>query len=160
MALHLLRAVLLFLASAAAWSQPGPPFNRQQPQPPQQQRMNGPWWRSPQAERAGIFSDQRKKMEELWQQHRLRRIDLEATVQKAQVTLEPLWIADPPDEAAILAQTDRVFQAQAEVRKDEVHLRLAVCRILGKEQWRRLNEPHGLPLPGETGNPPPPTPAR
>lgn len=142
------RIALLLLSAVAAWSQPGPPPNRPMQHPPQQPAANGPWWRSPLGERVGVTPEQRRKLEDLWQQHRLRRIDLEAAVQKAQVTSEPLWQADPPDEAAILAQTDRISQVQAEIHKDEVRLRLGMRKVLDREQWHRLNEPQGPPPPG------------
>lgn len=139
---------VLLLATAAVWAQDGPPPNRpgNQPSP-----INGPWWRTPQAERVGVSPDQRKKLDDLWQQHRLRRIDLDAALQKAQVTLEPLWQADPPDEGKILAQIDRVTQAQAEVRKDDARLQLSTRQILSADQWRKLHEQ----APPGPGNPQP-----
>ena len=75
----------------------------------------GRWWNIPQmAEKIGINSDQKKKMDDNFQQYRLKLIDLNATLQKAEMTLEPLMNADQPDEAKIVGQIDRVAQAADE----------------------------------------------
>ncbi len=147
---------VLLLASGAVWAQGGPPPNR--PGNSQSNPTGGTWWRTPQAERVGVSPDQRKKLDDLWQQHRLRRIDLDAALQKAQVTMEPLWQADAPDEGKILAQIDRVMQAQAELRKDDARLQLGMRQILSVDQWRRLQQqgqpgPNGPPS-GPQGPPP------
>jgi hypothetical protein len=94
-----------------------------------------------------VSPEQRKKLDDLWQQHRLRRIDLDAALQKAQVTLEPLWQADSPEEGKILAQIDRLTQAQGEVRKDEARMQVGVRQILSVDQWKRLQE-QARPNPG------------
>lgn len=129
---------LALLLAGAAWAQGSPAPKR--PQNPQANPMNGPWWRTPLAGRLGLDADQRKKLDDLWQQHRLRRIDLEAVLQKAQVTLEPMLQADSPDEDKIMAQIDRVTQAEGEVRKGEIRWQLNMRQILSLDQWRRLQE--------------------
>ena len=151
------------LAAGAMWAQNGPPPNRPNISPPnpapnarfnpQPDPMGGQWWRGPEAERVGVTPDQRKKLDDLWQQHRLKRVDLDAALQKAQLTLEPLWQADSPDESKILAQIDRVTQAQAELRKDEARMQLGVRQILSADQWRKLQE--ARPGPGNPQRPGP-----
>ena len=69
------------------------------------------------AQKLSLNSDQQKKMDDIFQQNRLRLIDLTATLQKEEITLEPLLGADAPDEAKILSQIDRVAQARAELEK-------------------------------------------
>ena len=147
---------VLLAGSLAAWGQGGPgpqgprgpqgkaglgqpEFLQPGPRPPQ---PGGPGpFNDPQlAERLGISADQRIKIEALMQEHRLRRIDLNATLQKAQVTLEPLVNAEQPDEVKILAQMDRVAEAQAELQKDEMRQQLEIRRVLTLEQWRRLQQ--------------------
>ena len=160
---------VLLLASTAAWAQGPPPNGPRNPRPnrpgnrqpnrqgnPQPNPIGGTWWRTPLADRVGVTPEQRKKLDDLWQQHRLRRIDLDAALQKAQVTMEPLMQADTPDEGKILSQIDRVTLAQAEVRKDDVRLQLGMRQILNGDQWRKLQEAM-RPGPGDAqGNPPPP----
>jgi len=108
----------------------------------------GPQWNDPQlAQRVGISAEQRTKVEALMQEHRLKRIDLNAALQKAQVTLEPLVNAEQPDENKILAQMDRVAQAQAEMQKDEMRQQLEIRRVLTPEQWRRMQQERQGPRP-------------
>jgi len=128
---------------AAAWGQGGPgPQGKGGPfQPGPRPGGPGPQWNDPQlAQRLGISAEQRSKVEALMQEHRLKRIDLNAALQKAQVTLEPLVNAEQPDETKILAQMDRVAQAQAELQKDEMRQQLEIRRVLTPEQWRRLQQ--------------------
>jgi periplasmic protein CpxP/Spy len=145
--------MMLAQQQAAPKGRPQPPFQNQ-PRP----QGDGAWWHNPQmVERIGLSEDQRKKLEDLEQQHKLRRIDLNAAMQKAQVTLEPLMNAEQPDESKILAQIDRVSQAQGELRKDEVQLQLSVRRILTADQWRKLREEEPRPRPqGQPPQGPPP----
>lgn len=136
----------MLLGQPVPQGRPNPPFPGQ-PQQPQPQQ-GGPWWRDAQmVERLGLNADQRRRLEDLEQQHRLRRIDLNAAAQKAQVTLEPLLNSDQPDEGKILAQVDRVTQAQGELRKDDVQMQLGVRRILTAEQWRKVREEESRPRP-------------
>jgi len=122
----------------AAPFQPG--FVQPGPQPPRPGGP-GPFGNDPQmAERLGISAEQRIKIQALMQEHRLKRIDLHATLEKAQVTLEPLVNAEQPDESKILAQMDRVAQAQAELQKDEMRQQLEIRRVLTQEQWRRMQQ--------------------
>ncbi|MEO8100454.1 MAG: periplasmic heavy metal sensor [Acidobacteriota bacterium] len=159
---HLLILGFVPLFCYIIWAQPGPqtPRPQQPPRSPQElrpqgprpqnqpgQQTNAPFWNDPQlTDRLGLNPDQHKKLTDLGQQHRLRRIDLDANLQKAQVTLEPLWQADAPDESKILSQIDRVSQAQAELKKDEARMQLAVRQILSADQWKRLQE-HNPPRP-------------
>ena len=64
-------------------------------------------------QRIGINSDQQKKMDDIFQANRLRLVDLNATLQKDEMTLEPLMSSETPDETKILAQIDKVAQARA-----------------------------------------------
>lgn len=64
-------------------------------------------------QRIGINSDQQKKMDNIFQANRLRLVDLNATVQKDEMTLEPLMSSETPDETKILVQIDKVAQARA-----------------------------------------------
>ena len=138
-------AALLFLG-VAAFAQPGPagappPPAPNAPQPPaapgrpgpdrralQQARAmgelrpgpEGRWWSNPElAQKLGITADQAKKMDDILQQHRLRLVDLRATLEKRELTLEPLVSADQPDEPKILAQIDQAAQARAELEKSQ-----------------------------------------
>jgi Spy/CpxP family protein refolding chaperone len=105
------------------------------------ERAMGPWWNDPQlVEKLGVTADQKKKMEDIFQQHRLKLIDLHANLQKAEAILEPLVSADQPDEAKIVAQIDRVAQARAELEKANARMLLGIRQVLTPEQWKKLQE--------------------
>jgi Spy/CpxP family protein refolding chaperone len=99
----------------------------------------GRWWNNPEmAQKLSLNSDQQKKMDDIFQQNRLRLIDLTATLQKEEITLEPLVAADTPDEAKILAQIDKVAQGRAELEKANARFLLGIRRVLTQDQWKKL----------------------
>lgn len=133
----------------AAEQAPAPPEGP--PPPPPMQRIHGPmdrimhvgpygrWWSDPDvAQRLGLTADQQKRMDDLFQQSRLKLIDLRAALQKEEAILEPLLAADPPDETKILAQIDRIAQARAELEKSNARMLLGLRSVLTQEQWKQL----------------------
>jgi len=169
-------AFLMILAGAVALAQPpqgpgggpppggfGGPGGRETPPPPRPSRPPmerslppGTWWRNPDmVQKLGINSDQQKKIEDVFQQQRLRLVDLDGTLRKEEITLEPLMSADSPDEATILAQIDKVAQARAELEKANARFLFAIRRVLTPDQWKKLQESAraegGPPPPGRGG---------
>ena len=183
MKLHFRRfAFALIVSGAMALAQPpqgqgpgpgGPPPSgfggpggrdggRETPPPPRASRPPmerslppGTWWRNPDmVQKLGIASDQQKKIEDVFQQHRLKLVDLDATVKKEEITLEPLMSEDSPDESKTLAQIDKVAQARAELEKANARFLFAIRRVLTPDQWKKLQEfsrPAGGPPPGRSG---------
>lgn len=99
----------------------------------------GKWWSDPAtAQRLGLTADQQKKMDELFQESRLKLIDLSAALRKQEAILEPLLAADRPDEAKILSQIDRIAQARAELEKANARMLLGIRNMLTPDQWKRL----------------------
>jgi len=99
----------------------------------------GRWWNNPQmVQKLALNSDQQKKMDDIFQANRLKLIDLNATLQKEEVTMEPLVSADQPDESKILAQIDKVAQARAELEKANARFLLGIRRVLTPDQWKKL----------------------
>jgi Spy/CpxP family protein refolding chaperone len=97
------------------------------------------WWKNPEmVEKLGLTTDQQKKMDDIFQQHRLKLIDVTAAVQREEVILEPMMAADQPDEARIVAQIDKVAQARAELEKANAKMLLGIRRILTPDQWKKL----------------------
>src|SRR5271157_3696525 len=145
--------LILLFAGAVGLAQPQPP---QPPQPPQgvgrgmgggmgmagrgpMERGMGRWWKDPQmVEKLGVTADQQKRMDDIFQQHRLKLIALTAAVETEEVTLEPMMAADLPDEARIVAQIDKVAQARAELEKANARMLLGIRRILTPDQWKKL----------------------
>jgi Spy/CpxP family protein refolding chaperone len=106
---------------------------------------HGKWWDNPQvAEQLALSADQKKKMDDIFQQHRMKLIDLNATVQKAELTMEPLVAADQPDEAKIVAQIDKVAQARADLEKQNARMLLGIRGVLTPEQYQKL-QAHARP---------------
>jgi len=101
----------------------------------------GTWWRNPDmVQKLAINSDQQKKIEDIFQQQRLKLVDLDASLRKAEITLEPLMSSDSPDEANTLAQIDKVAQARAELEKANARFLFAIRRVLTSDQWKKLQE--------------------
>lgn len=142
----------------------GPPYAHQAPPPPRpghppmerafQSGPHGRWWNNPEmAQKLGLTADQQKKMDEIFQQHRLKLIDLNASLQKEEAILDPLVESDQPEESKIVAQIDRVAQARAELEKANARMLLGIRRILNPDQWKKLQM--DTPRPGHGGFPGP-----
>jgi len=102
---------------------------------------HGKWWDNPQvAEQLALSADQKKKMDDIFQQHRMKLIDLNAAVQKAELTMEPLVAADQPDATKIEQQIDKVAQARADLEKTNARMLLAIRGVLTPEQFQKLKE--------------------
>jgi protein CpxP len=138
------------------------PGRGEMPPPPRGQRGpermlqvgpgGGRWWNNPEvAQRFSLNSDQQKKMDDIFQANRLKLVDLNATLQKDELTMEPLVASDTPDEAKILAQIDRIAQARAELEKANARFLLGIRRVLTADQWKKLQAER--PGPGGPGGP-------
>jgi len=112
------------------------------PRPPLERALGvpgGKWWTRPEiVQKLNLTADQTKKMDDTFQQSRLKLIDLNAGVQKEEAIMEPLIGADPPDETKIIAQIDKVAQARAELEKANARMLLGIRRLLTSEQWNKL----------------------
>ena len=176
--------ILLFAGAVALAQSPAPPQSPQPPQgmgpgmgpgmgrgmgmgrgygAPSPQPGRGPmergmgrWWKNPEmVEKLGVTADQQKKMDDIFQQHRLKLIDLNASVEREEVTLEPMMAADQPDEARIVAQIDKVAQARAELEKANARMLLGIRRVLTPDQWKKLQAETPRPGRGPGGQQPP-----
>jgi protein CpxP len=102
-------------------------------------------------QKLGLNSDQQKKIEDIFQQYRLKLVDLDGAVRKEEITLEPLMGADSPDETTTLAQIDKVAQARAELEKGNARFLFGIRRVLTPDQWKKLQEDRGGPPPQGRG---------
>jgi Spy/CpxP family protein refolding chaperone len=99
----------------------------------------GRWWDNPDiSQKLGLSADQQKKMDDIFQQSRLKLIDQHAAVEKEETILEPLLAAEQPDEARILAQIDKVAQSRAELEKANARMLLGLRGVLTTAQWKTL----------------------
>jgi Spy/CpxP family protein refolding chaperone len=97
------------------------------------------WWNDAHAiEKFKLTDTQRKSMDDIYQQHRLTLVDLHATLEKAELAMEPMMQEDQPDEGKILSQIDRVAQARAELEKANARMLFDLRKQLTPEQWKQL----------------------
>lgn len=143
---------IFFIPAMIAWGQPPAP-------PPVRSGHSlaspgGKWWDKAEiVKRLEITPEQQKKMDDVFQQSRLRLIDLRAALQKEEVVMEDLMKGPQLDDAKILPAVDRIAQARAELEKADARLLLALRHVLTPEQWQKLNAE--TPPPHHPGPPPP-----
>jgi Spy/CpxP family protein refolding chaperone len=102
--------------------------------------LEGAWWRNSRLVSVlGITEEQQKKMEDVFQQHRLQLIELNAAITRSEAILEPLLMdVRPEDEARILQEVDRAASARAELEKANARMLLGMRKVLTAEQWSRV----------------------
>jgi Spy/CpxP family protein refolding chaperone len=101
---------------------------------------HGRWWNDTRTvEKYKLSDSQRKAMDDIYQQHRVTLVDLHATLEKAELAMEPMMKADQPDESKILAQIDQVAQARAELEKANARMLLEIRRQLTPDQWKQIS---------------------
>lgn len=99
------------------------------------------WWRSPQmVEKLGLTAEQQRKMDDVFQQSRLKLIDLSASLDREEAVLEPLVSAEQPDADKIRAQIGRVADARSELEKANANMLLGIRLLLTPAQWRGLQD--------------------
>jgi protein CpxP len=102
---------------------------------------HGRWWNNPAVvEKLKLTDDQRKAMDAILQQHREKLIDLRASLEKAELAMEPMMREDQPNEAAAMSQIDKVAQARAELEKANARFLFALRAKLTPEQWKQVQE--------------------
>jgi periplasmic protein CpxP/Spy len=134
------------VAQGPAGSGMGPGFG--QHRPPMERAFGadgarGQFWNSPRiVAQLKLTDDQRKAMDGIMQDHRVKLIDLHANLEKAEVSMQPLMKADQPNETAILAAIDKVAQARAELEKANARFLLAIRGQLTADQWKQMQAMH------------------
>lgn len=123
----------------------GPGFGEHRPPMERAMRPHGEfggrWWNNPKVvEKLKLTDDQRKAMDDIFQQHREKLVDLRGAVEKAELQMEPLVRADQPNESAVLAQIDKVAQARAELEKANARFLFALRAKLTPDQWKQVQE--------------------
>lgn len=101
----------------------------------------GQFWNNPRiVEKLKLTDEQRKGMDGILQEHKIKLIDLHANVEKAELEMQPLMRADDPNENAILAQIDKIAQARAELEKANARFLLALRGKLTADQWKQVQQ--------------------
>lgn len=102
---------------------------------------SGKWWKNSEiVQKVGLSDSQVQEMEKIFQEHRLRLIDLHATLQKEETRLEPLIESDQPNEAEVAAQIDRVASARGALEKANAMMYLGIRKQMSTDQWKKLQE--------------------
>ncbi len=105
------------------------------------ENSRGQFWNNPRiVEALKLTDDQRKAMDGILQDHRMTLIDLRASLEKAELAMQPLMRADDPNETAILAQIDKIAQARAELEKANARFLLAIRSKLTADQWKQVQQ--------------------
>ena len=123
------------------------------PGPPGMMRGGEPkWWKNPDlVQKLNLSDEQVKKLDKIAQERQIQDVDLRADLRKQEIALESQMEKDPPDEAQVLAQVDKVTQARANLEKSHVEMMLAVRHVLTAEQAKKLRDldhPAGMPPQG------------
>jgi Spy/CpxP family protein refolding chaperone len=102
---------------------------------------SGTWWRDPEWVNAlNLTAEQQRKMDDVFQQYRLKLVDLNGNLQKEELILEPLIEnMRSGDEARVLAQIDRIAEARAELEKANSRMLLAIRQALTADQWAKVS---------------------
>jgi Spy/CpxP family protein refolding chaperone len=104
----------------------------------------GMWWKDPSTISAlSLSDDQQKKMDTIFQDSRLRLIDLKANLDKQEILLQPMLDANPPETNKVMAQIDHVAQARAELEKANARMLLGIRGVLTADQWTKLQATRG-----------------
>jgi len=114
------------------------------------------WWKDPElVQKLHVSDDQVQKIDKIAQAHEIQEIDLRADLEKQDAVLRFQMETDPPDEARVLTQIDKVTQARANLEKSHVQMILAVRRVLTTEQAQMLRDLRRKAAPAAPGFGPP-----
>ncbi len=105
----------------------------------------GRWWKDAEiAKNIGLNDGQIQKIEQIFQDSRIKLVDIHANLQKEELKLEPMLEADTPDEGSVLAAIDRITAARASLEKANAQMAFAIRRVLTPDQWKKLRatRPH------------------
>lgn len=116
----------------------------------------GRWWKDAEVVKAiGLNGGQVQKIEQVFQDSRMKLVDMHAFLQKEELKLEPLLEADNPAESDVLTAIDRIAAGRATLEKENARMAFAIRRVLTPEQWKKLCDlhPHHDHFPPPAGGP-------
>jgi len=105
----------------------------------------GRWWKDAEiVKNIGLNDGQVQKIEQIFQDSRMKLVDVHANLQKEELKLEPMLEADNPDEGSVLSAIDRITTARASLEKANAQMAFAIRRVLTPDQWKKLRamRPH------------------
>jgi len=137
---------------------PGVPGQGQSSQPSQQPQLGqrgpggisgpglqlgppGRWWDDPGFVKSlKLRPDQQAKMDAIFEENRSALVSHLQGLQQAEAQMQDLSRSPAPDEAALLAQIDRVAQARAELQKADTRMLLEIRKEMDPDQIKRLDK--------------------
>jgi Spy/CpxP family protein refolding chaperone len=136
-----LRAQIAKLKAAASFSNGANATGDASPLTALQSAVKGTFWRNVNwISVLDLSTDQQRRMDDIFQQFRLKLIDDNAALSKEEVMLEPLWRDDlsSSSEAKLLAQIDRIAEARAQLEKTNSRMLVSLLKVMTPEQRAKL----------------------
>ena len=136
-----LRAQIAKLKAAAALSNGESATGDASPLTALQSAVKGTFWRNVNwISVLELSTDQQRRMDDIFQQFRLKLIDDNAALSKEEVMLEPLWRDDlsSSSEAKLLTQIDRIAEARAQLEKTNSRMLVSLLKVMTPEQRAKL----------------------
>jgi len=162
-----LQLCLCLLIGAAALAQtPTPPDGGPGPQgqPPnpgmtkkkqylmQNKQEMGAWWKnSDTVQQLGLSDSQVKQIESTFLEHKLRLIDANAEVQKAETRFKEVMDSDNPADPQLNPLLDKLISARGNLEREYTGMLLSVRRVLTPDQWKKLRTIQAEHMPGPPG---------
>ncbi len=124
---------------------PGPPPVPRPPPMPRPPPVPGAYHGIPPhlVQKLGLPQDMVQKVQDMTFDANEKLINLEADLKRAQLALERLLRAPSPAEADVLRQVEEVGRAETAVRKNRIQLMVAIKRLLGPDNWAKLEAEMG-----------------
>lgn len=105
----------------------------------------GTWWKnSDLAGKLKLTADQVKQLDDSYYSHKMKLIDDNADMQKADLKLRSLLDVDHPDQNQVLAAVDQVLAARGKVERETTMMMLDFRKILTVDQWKQLRAMHPM----------------
>jgi Spy/CpxP family protein refolding chaperone len=102
-------------------------------------RDMGKWWQdSKLAKQLQLTDAQISKLNQIFYDHRLKLIDDDAAMEKADLGLQKLLDQDEPKDSDVEAQMDQVLAARGKLEREYTMMNLDLRKVLSVQQWRQL----------------------
>jgi Spy/CpxP family protein refolding chaperone len=89
-------------------------------------------------QKLGLSKELVQKIQDITFESNEQLINLEADLKRAQLELDKLLRAASPNENAVLQQVEAVGRAETAVRRNRIGLMLQIKRLLGPDNWQKL----------------------
>jgi len=113
----------------------------------------GAWWKnSDTVQQVGLSDAQVKQIESTFLEHKLRLIDANAEVQKAETRFQEVMDSDNPADPQLNPLLDKLITARGNLEREYTGMLLSVRRVLTPDQWKKLRTLQAERMPGPSGN--------